>query len=153
MIESGRAWPAGQADRAATDRALAAHPWLAELRAAPWTPPGPETAGADRQTVRELVRRGLVVERDGVYFATEAVDQAARTIAGLLAGSPDGVSVSVIRDALGTTRKFVLPLLAELDATGVTRRRGDLRIGGPRLPVAPPDGAPATQAREPPAGP
>jgi hypothetical protein len=39
-----------------------------------------------------------------------------------------------VRDGLGTTRKHALPLLAHFDATGVTRRRGDLRIGGPRLP-------------------
>ena len=36
-------------------------------------------------------------------------------------------------NALGTSRKFLLPLLGILDATGVTRRREDLRIGGPRL--------------------
>jgi Elongation factor SelB, winged helix len=29
-----------------------------------------------------------------------------------------------------------VPLLAELDARGITRRRGDLRIAGPRLPSA-----------------
>jgi selenocysteine-specific elongation factor len=84
--------------------------------------------------VRELVRLGLVVERDGAYFADEAVDEAARVVARLLVASPDGVTVSTIRDELGTTRKHVLPLLAQLDATGVTRRRGDLRIGGLRLP-------------------
>ncbi len=56
-------------------------------------------------------------------------------VARLLAASPDGFTVAAIRDELGTTRKFVLPLLAQLDATGVTRRRGDLRIGGPRLPT------------------
>ena len=94
-------------------------PWLAALRAAPWTPPGPETAGADRQVVRELVRLGLVVERDGAYFAAEAVDEAARTVAGLLATSPGGRQrVASIRDALATTRKFVLPLLAQLTPPG-----------------------------------
>ena len=50
----------------------------------------------------------------------------------LLAEHPEGVTVAQVRDALGTTRKYALPLLAHLDATGVTRRRGDLRIGGPR---------------------
>jgi selenocysteine-specific elongation factor len=95
-------------------------------------PPPPD--GVDRQVVRELVRRGLVVGRDGVYFAAEAVDGAARVVAGLLRGAPDGVTVADVRTALGVTRKHVLPLLAELDATGVTRRRGDLRIAGPRLP-------------------
>ena len=29
-----------------------------------------------------------------------------------------------------------MPLLARLDNTGVTRRRGDVRIAGPRLPEA-----------------
>ena len=89
----------------------------------------------DRQVVRELVRRGLVIERDGVYFAAEAIDQGARVVAGLLAASPDGITVAAVRDALGATRKNVLPLLAHFDATGVTRRRGDLRIAGPRLPA------------------
>jgi selenocysteine-specific elongation factor len=42
--------------------------------------------------------------------------------------------VSEIREALGTSRKYALPLLAVLDGTGVLRRRGDLRVGGPRLP-------------------
>jgi selenocysteine-specific elongation factor len=51
-----------------------------------------------------------------------------------LAANPDGITVAQVRDALGTTRKHALPLLAQLDATGVTRRRGDLRVGGPRLP-------------------
>jgi selenocysteine-specific elongation factor len=112
---------------------LADHPWVAALEASPFTPPGPE--GVDRTEVRELVRRGLVVEEDGVHFAVSAVDEAGRVIASLLSQAPEGVTVATIRDALGTTRKFVLPLLSRLDRTGVTRRRGDLRVGGPRLPA------------------
>jgi selenocysteine-specific elongation factor len=42
--------------------------------------------------------------------------------------------VSEVRDRLGTSRKYVVPLLNRLDAAGVTRRRGDVRIAGPRLP-------------------
>ena len=57
-------------------------------------------------------------------------------VARLLAGAPGGVTVAAVRDALGTSRKHALPLLTQLDATGVTRRRGDLRIAGPRLPPA-----------------
>ena len=58
-------------------------------------------------------------------------------VAGLLVAEPEGVTASAIREALGTSRRFALPLLARLDAAGVTRRRGDLRVGGARLPVAP----------------
>lgn len=110
---------------------LADHPWVAALEAAPFTPPGPD--GVDRAEVRELVRRGLVVEEAGVYFAAAAVERAGAMIADLLVDRPDGVTVADIRDGLGTTRKYVLPLLARMDRTGMTRRRGDLRLAGPRL--------------------
>ena len=120
-IEGGRA--------GATDD-VASHPWLAELSAAPFQPPAP----ADVAVARELVRRGLVVERDGIYFAASAVEEGARLVARLLAGQPEGVTIAEIREAMGTSRKYAMPLVAHLDATGVTRRRGDVRIAGPRLP-------------------
>lgn len=124
----------GRARRVAAQDPLADHPWLAALEAAPFSPPPPE--GVDRGEVRELVRRGLVVAADGTWFAASAITAAGRTVAGLLEASPAGVTVAEVRDALGTSRKFLLPLLGVLDGTGVTRRRGDLRIAGPRLPQA-----------------
>jgi selenocysteine-specific elongation factor len=120
----------------------ASHPFVQALEAAPFTPPPPD--GFDRAGVRDLVRRGLVVERDGVYFAPAAVERAAQVVAGLLAASPEGVTASQVREALGTTRKYLLPLLGYLDANGFTRRRGDLRIPGPRLPG--PGGPPAARS-------
>jgi selenocysteine-specific elongation factor len=128
-VVGGRARPAS-----AEVDPLAGHPYLAALEASPFTPPSPEEAGVDRAELRELVRRGLVLERDGHHFAPSAVDDAARVLAGLLAEQPDGVTAGAVRDALGTTRKHAMPLLALLDAAGVTRRRGDLRVAGPRLP-------------------
>jgi selenocysteine-specific elongation factor len=113
---------------------LAGHPFVAALEASPFSPPDP--LGVNRAELAELVRRGLVVEREGVYFAPAALDDAAHRVATLLAANPEGVTVAQVRDALGTTRKHALPLLAQFDATGVTRRRGDVRIGGPRLPPA-----------------
>ena len=113
---------------------LAGHPYVAALEAGGFSPPEP--VGVDRAELAELVRRGLVVARDGVYFAPSTLDAAARRVAALLIDNPDGVTVAQVRDALGTTRRHALPLLAHFDATGVTRRRGDLRIGGPRLPAA-----------------
>jgi selenocysteine-specific elongation factor len=74
------------------------------------------------------------VQRDGIVFHTRTIERAAREAARLLVGSPDGFTVAQFRDATGASRKYVLPLLAERDASGVTRRRDDLRIGGPRLP-------------------
>ena len=111
---------------------LAGHPYVAALEAGLFSPPDPD--GVDRRELSELVRRGLVIERDGVYFGPLAVAEAARRLAEALASRPEGITVAQVRDALGTTRRHALPLLAHLDAIGVTRRRGDFRIGGPRLP-------------------
>ena len=131
-VEGGRAVLAGSGPSAGDE--APAHPYLEALAASPFAPPTPEEAGVERREVRELVRRGIVIERDGFFFSAAAVDAAAKLVAGALATSPAGVTASHLRDVLGTTRKYLLPLLSHLDATGVTRRRGDVRIAGPRLP-------------------
>jgi selenocysteine-specific elongation factor len=112
------------------------HPFLSALQQSPFSPPTPD--GVDRADLRALQRHGLVVERDGVWFAASAVEDAARVIADLLPEHPAGLSVSTIRVALGTSRKYVMPLLAHLDATGVTRRQGEVRTAGRRLPTMSP---------------
>ncbi len=111
---------------------MADHPWIAVLDAEPFAPPGPD--GVDRGEVRELVRRGLVIEQEGVHFSARAMHKAAVAIATKLAGQPDGITVAEARDVLSTSRKYVLPILAYMDGNGMTRRREDLRIAGPRLP-------------------
>jgi selenocysteine-specific elongation factor len=128
-VVAGRARPAGRPDP------LADHPFLTALEAGGTSPPAADNI--DRATLRELVRRGWVVERDGVHFHPRTVERAAQVAAELLAAHRDGFTLAQLRDALGTTRKHALPLAAELDARGVTRRRGDLRIAGPRLPELP----------------
>jgi len=129
----GVAVAGGRVRRAEAVDPLAGHPFVAALEASLFSPPDPH--GVDRGELRELVRRSMVVERDGLFFAPEAVDAAAHHAAVLLAEHPEGFTVAQARDALGATRKHVLPLLAILDSTGVTRRRGDLRVAGPRLPA------------------
>ncbi len=124
---------AGRAVLGEAEDPLADHPWVALLEATPLNPPGPE--GFDRGEVRELIRRGIVIEQDGVYFAASALAVAARQLAEALADRPEGLTVAEIRDLFGTSRKYVLPLLGWFDRTGMTRRRGDFRLAGPRLPT------------------
>lgn len=127
VVDGGRARPAASGDP------YADHPLAAAVRVgglSPETPPG-----ADRATIRELTRRGILVERDGVLFHDDALGQAATLAARLLLEDPAGFTVATFRERAGVSRKYALPLLAELDSRGVTRRRDDLRIAGPRLPA------------------
>ena len=126
-VENGRARQAEVRDP------LADHPFVAALLSAGFTPP--DATNVDKAELRQLARRAMVIERDGVFFHPAAIDAAAQCAARLLAANPDGFTVAQFRDVTGSTRKHALPLAAELDARGVTRRRDDLRIAGPRLPV------------------
>jgi len=126
VVDGGLARPADAVDP------FVDHPFLAELLAGGFTPPSAD--GVDRGELRELTRRGHVVQRDGIVFHAVTIDRAAEEAARLLADSPEGFTVSQFRDATGASRKYALPLVAELDARAVTRRRDDLRIPGPRLP-------------------
>jgi selenocysteine-specific elongation factor len=128
-VERGRV-TAGPPDERRTDP-LADHPFLRTAAETPFAPAPPD--GVDRAELRELTRRGLIVEEGGIHFAALAIDQAAEVIAALLDEHPGGITVSQIREALGTSRKYAIPLVTLLDRTGRTRRRGDLRIAGPRL--------------------
>ncbi|WP_418252144.1 SelB C-terminal domain-containing protein, partial [Gordonibacter urolithinfaciens] len=60
--------------------------------------------------------------------AYEALEQAAVA----LLRDQGGATAAELRDAMGTTRKYAIPLLEHFDAQGVTRRDGDLRVLGPK---------------------
>jgi selenocysteine-specific elongation factor len=125
-VDGGRVRPAEQRDP------LAGHPFVAVLEASLLSPPDPD--GVDRAELRELVRHGRVLDIDGFFFAAGALEAAATLCAELVAEHPEGFTVGDFRDRAGNSRKHAVPLLTRLDETGVTRRRGDQRIAGPRLP-------------------
>jgi selenocysteine-specific elongation factor len=80
-----------------------------------------------------LVRTGVIVRigRDR-YLDRGAL---ARVLDGVAAVLRDGgeIAPSDLRERLGLTRKFSIPLLEWLDGQGYTVRVGDLRRAGPRL--------------------
>jgi len=102
---------------------------IARLEAEPFSPPDPASVDADHGLVRTLVREGALVDLDGIVFATTALDGARARVQDALR-ERGSLTVAEARDLLGSTRKFVLPILNRLDAEGVTRRRGDERIPG-----------------------
>lgn len=109
----------------------AARKLLDALVASPLAPPAPTDVGVSLSIVRALARAGAVIELDGVVFATSALDEARDRIARVVV-EREAVTIAELRDVLGTSRKYILPIVNRMDAEGVTRRRGDVRIPGPR---------------------
>jgi selenocysteine-specific elongation factor len=121
----------GRLQRGEVRDPLADHAFVAALEVSLFQPP--DAIGVDRMELRELIRRKLVIEHESVYFSPKAIAEASAIAAKLLAANPEGFTVGMMRDTTGATRKHIVPLLSYLDANGITRRRGDLRIAGPRL--------------------
>ena len=74
---------------------------------------------------------GLVRISPDLVLTRELVERAEAIVR---ESGEDGITVSELRERLGTSRKYAVPLLEHLDRTGVTRRSGDLRFarGTPR---------------------
>ncbi len=90
-------------------------------------------AGGNAANLKDLldvcVAEGQLVRiSDDIYLHIDAEAEMRRRLAEKLAGGGPGLTVAEIRDLLGTTRKYAVPLCEYLDAAGVTRREGDLRV-------------------------
>ena len=59
-----------------------------------------------------------------------------------LSKTPDGITVASLRDATGSSRKIILPLLEHFDSQRITRRVGDNQRTLVALPELPSDAAP-----------
>jgi selenocysteine-specific elongation factor len=63
---------------------------------------------------------------DDIVFLAAQIERAAEVVAaGVSSEGP--LTASRIKELLGSSRKYVIPLLEHLDATGVTMRDGDVR--------------------------
>lgn len=109
---------------------------VAEYQQARFAPPEPTSfagaAGGNAANLKDLfdvcVAEGFLVHVAGdIYLHAEAEAEMRRQVREKLASSP-GLTVAEIRDLLGTTRKFAVPLCEYLDRVGVTKREGDLRV-------------------------
>jgi selenocysteine-specific elongation factor len=69
----------------------------------------------------------LVKVTDEIYLSGEAEAEMRRCVTERLRAGP-GATVAEIRDLLGTTRKFAVPVCEYLDRVGLTKREGDLRV-------------------------
>ncbi|GAB4468862.1 MAG: selenocysteine-specific translation elongation factor [Anaerolineae bacterium] len=101
-----------------------------QLKANPFSPPSFKEAAliVGEEVLQVLIARGeLVAVSTEVFFDANTY---ARLVEGVRAHlSRQGtITVAEARDLFQTSRKYALALLEHLDAIGVTRRSGDLRV-------------------------
>jgi selenocysteine-specific elongation factor len=109
---------------------------VASFREARFQPPEAagfaNQAGGNASSLKDLfdvcVADGELVQvTDDLFLHTEVEAEMRQLVRERLA-SGGGLTVAEIRDLLGTTRKYAVPLCEYLDRVGVTRRDGDLRM-------------------------
>jgi selenocysteine-specific elongation factor len=85
--------------------------------------------------VRELERQGriVVLDADLAYAMSTYRELAARALA---LASRQPLTPAAFRDAIGTSRRYVMPILEDLDRRGILRRTPDGHVPGPRAPSA-----------------
>ena len=118
----------GDVLRLRTATPLASHPLASEIRS--WGITGPSSSTVDRNIMRQLIQDGIVFEHDAIAFHSDSLHALRPHLESLWALSPQGFTVSQLREQLGITRKHAIPLSECLDKMGLTRRTGDCRLPG-----------------------
>lgn len=104
--------------------------WLARIRQDPWHPPNPREieAGLGRELFQVLLDEGRLVRlSDEVVLLEETWREAVERIRAHLQ-THGTISAAEARDLLGTSRKIAVAVLEQMDALGITRRVGDVRV-------------------------
>jgi len=75
-----------------------------------------------------LLESGRLLDMgESVVLHRDVVNRAEETVRRMFARKPE-LTASEIRQELGTTRKYLIPLLNYFDSRGVTQRKGEVRI-------------------------
>jgi len=126
VLEGGRAYGARRRPELPPALLAAVEAVRADLARAPFAAPDAgrlaELGLSPRALAAAVAAGELVRLADGVYLAPGFASTATRLIATL----PQPFTVSQARQALGTTRRVVVPLLETLDAQGWTTREDDV---------------------------
>jgi selenocysteine-specific elongation factor len=106
---------------------------LTAMRGHGAVPAGAETLaqelGVPPQAVREMWQLGMelgciVRLEEDIYMSVETLEE----LKGVVRSLAPKFTVSQFRDAVGSTRKYVLPILQYFDSQKITRRVGDERV-------------------------
>jgi selenocysteine-specific elongation factor len=104
---------------------------LRRIDEAGFQPPLASELGVDPALLRSLTESAELVRIESFYLTSARADEARKLVRERIE-QRGPVTVAQIRDLLGTTRKYAVPLCEWLDDTGATLRRGDVRLLGPK---------------------
>jgi len=129
---NGEVAAAGHLSGLTPEQESAASAFLADLELQPFNPPPLAELVRRHQLppslVQYLVTQGRIVRvNEDTVFARSAYDDAVGRLRAHLSEHRT-LTVAAARDVLGSSRRYVLPLLEWLDAQKITRRVGDDRI-------------------------
>ena len=129
---NGEVAAAGHLSGLTPEQESAASAFLADLELQPFNPPPLAELVRRHQLppslVQYLVTQGRIVRvNEDTVFARSAYDDAVGRLRAHLSEHRT-LTVAAARDVLGSSRRYVLPLLEWLDAQKITRRVGDYRI-------------------------
>lgn len=103
----------------------------------PYTPPDRPEAETmtSQEIVAALLEQGRLIKvSNDILFLHETYVEAVTKLIDYL-HEHQTMTVAEARDVLGTTRRYILPLLEHLDALRITRRAGDIRTLGISAPA------------------
>jgi selenocysteine-specific elongation factor len=105
---------------------------LQKFASSPQSPPTKDEIqklGEDYQEVLSfLTESGALVElKEGILFRTDDFERIKQQVVDFIKKRGDA-TVGQLREHLGTTRKYMVPIVEKLDQTGVTHREGDKRV-------------------------
>jgi len=136
VSEAGRVRHAKAAVSALAEESAAIEALVPLLRSQGLSPASPAELAASLGHDQAVVRKALtkltldrVVVRLGseLHFHAEAIDSARRSVEEYLS-SHGSATAGDLRDVLGVSRKYLIPLLEYFDAQGLTKRDGDVRV-------------------------
>ena len=109
---------------------------MQRLEAGGFAPPLTGELQVGTELLRSLVESGDLV-RVGDFYLTSEQALRAQTLVRDFIEREGPATVAQIRDLLGTSRKYAVPLCEWLDSTGTTVRRNDVRALGPKAALLP----------------
>lgn len=81
-----------------------------------------------KKDIRDLVKLGFLISLDGnIIYHKQVYDDMTNKVLALFS-TRDKITVPEAKDAVGLSRKFILPLLNRIENDGLIRRLGDFRV-------------------------